>query len=144
MEKTPNNNASYKVAKNDSMIPQRLGGMGMLNLKTFWQSLHLTWLRKLISSKATWVKILEINLNKLRYQMNDILYASSNQLRLIGNNLQNTHWKEIFFSAAKTLDLDPYKKTSTYNYNPSAITKYLSTGTIQSHMQPSDTTPQNN
>ena len=30
-KKTPNNNASYKVAKNDSMIPQRLGGMGMLN-----------------------------------------------------------------------------------------------------------------
>ena len=30
-------------------------------------------------------------------------------MRLIGNNLTNTHWKEIFFSAAKTLDLDPYK-----------------------------------
>ena len=109
MEKNPDNNASYKVAKNDSMIPQKLGGMGMINLKTFWQSLHITWFRKILSSNAAWIKILELDLIKLRYSIQDIINASSNQLRLIGNNLPNKYWKEIFFSAAKILDLDPYK-----------------------------------
>ena len=72
MKKNPTNNASYKVAKADSMIPQKWGGMGMINLKTFWQSLHLTWIRKLTSSKSIWVKILEINLSKIGFNINDI------------------------------------------------------------------------
>ena len=106
--RTLTNNAVNKVAKSDTMIPEKLGGMGMVNIAKFWQSLQLTWLRKLTTSNSFWVKILGHELQKIGYHINHILYSSSTELLHISNNLTNPYWAEILKTAATAISLHPY------------------------------------
>ena len=101
--RTATNNKSSKVSKTDAVKPQNTGGLAMVNIPTYWQSLHLTWLRKLTTSNAFWVKILKLELNRIGFHINNILYASSHELLHISRNTTNPHWAAIFKTASHAL-----------------------------------------
>lgn len=96
-----------KVAKVDTMIPEKLRGMGMVNITKFWQSLQLTWLKKLTTSNTFWVKILETELHKIGFHINHLFYGSSTELIHISRNLINPYWKEILKTTATATEMHP-------------------------------------
>ena len=52
-------NKTDKVSRDHSKLAEKAGGLGALDLKSFWQSLKFSWLRRATSTSAFWPKILE-------------------------------------------------------------------------------------
>ena len=68
-------NKSAKVSKIDSFKLLNQGGLAMVDVKSFWQSLKCTWIRRLLNTDAFWPKILEKNLTKNSTTTDKLLFA---------------------------------------------------------------------
>ena len=64
----------------------------MINVNYFWKAIHMSWLRRLITSKSTWA-----NLHKFETSPYTFNPYNSNQEGLIrANELTNNLWKNVY------------------------------------------------
>ena len=67
------------------------GGLRMVNIKLFIQSLKLSWIRRLIFEKKEWKHFIEMHISTPRLLSCGSQYASQ-----ISSGLGNKFWKEVF------------------------------------------------
>ena len=78
----------------------------MPNIEQFWDSLKLSWSRRLMSSEGIWQKILQLNLLYNNYDMADIWYGGPTLVQKISEKMTNLFWREtikIFSSVMKEI-----------------------------------------
>ena len=78
----------------------------MPNIEQFWDSLKLSWSRRLMSSEGIWQKILQLNLLYNNYEMADIWYGGPTLVQKISEKMTNLFWREtikIFSSVMKEI-----------------------------------------
>ena len=54
-----------KVSRDHAKLAEKDGGLGMVDIKLFWDSLKFSWSRRLCNSKAFWVDIFEVNIKNI-------------------------------------------------------------------------------
>ena len=94
-------NKPDKVSREHSKLAEKAGGLGMVDIKSFWMSLKFSWFRRALNTNAFWPYILESEVEKnLGYSFNisDILQFGPNMLARIGKSFENEFWKQIFCS----------------------------------------------
>ena len=87
-----------KVSKNDILKPQNAGGLAMVDIFSFWQSLKCSWLRRLLTSDAFWPKIIMIELANYNTSLVKVLNSGPSHLQNIANQVKNKFWKNCFIS----------------------------------------------
>ena len=84
----------------------------------FWESLKCSWARRLMEYNASWHKILQANILKCGFDLNDLLFAGPESLRKCSSLLTNLFWKETIGIFAKvTSKVVNIKPNFFYNLN---------------------------
>ena len=83
------------------MLPLNLGGLNMPDIGTFWDSLKISWARRLLATDCVWQKILQLNLLYEGYDMKDILFGGPKLMKIAGESLSNIFWKETISAFSK-------------------------------------------
>ena len=92
-------NKTDKVSRDHSKLAEKAGGLGALDLKSFWQSLKFSWLRRATSTSAFWPKILEREVGDIvghEVTIPEILQFGPNFLTFVGKKVKNNFWKQVF------------------------------------------------
>ena len=90
-----------KVSREHVKLPEKAGGLGLVDIKIFWSSLKFSWVRRLLKTKAFWLKILEIEVQKLTGKcvpIIDTLQLGPNMLTSLGKKFSNKFWKQVFIA----------------------------------------------
>ena len=76
-----------------TIITQKLenGGLGMIDLKSFEQSLKITWIKRLFMSEAKWKTLIVAR----HPQLKDIHKFGNEFPRIIANNVKNPFWESV-------------------------------------------------
>ena len=94
-------NKTDKVARNDTKLNEKAGGLGIVDINSFWSSLKISWIRRILNTSAFWPNILELLVEDVlgyNLSMIDILQLGPNMLSFIGKKFKNSFWKEVFCS----------------------------------------------
>ena len=95
-----------KVSRDHVKLSEKAGGLGMVDIVQFWTALKLSWLRRLIKSKAFWPIILELNVQKQlgkHISSTDLLQLGPNLLTNIGKKFCNNFWKQVFIAISSLM-----------------------------------------
>ena len=98
-------NKNAKVAKLDTFKPLNKGGLAMVDISNFWQSLKCSWVRRLLTTDAFWPRILEKNLIHTGTQTNKVLFAGPSFLLAISKKIKNKFWQKFFSCAYLTCNV---------------------------------------
>ena len=74
-------------------------GLGLVDIKQFWQSLKFSWIRRLTNTGAFWPKILEQSINNIHgstISLTDFLQLGPNKIVFIGKKMSNPFWNQVF------------------------------------------------
>ena len=94
-------NKPDKVSREDAKLSEKAGGLGMIDLKDFWQSFKFSWIRRLTNTNAFWPKILVSSVSEIiskSCSLNEILEMGPSKLQFIGKKMHNRFWGEVFGS----------------------------------------------
>ena len=94
-------NKPDKVNRDTTKLPEKAGGLGMIDLKDFWSALKFSWFRRLLSTSAFWPKVLELNVSRALetdLTISDIVHFGPSTFTLVGKKMSNLFWKEVFGS----------------------------------------------
>ena len=58
------NKKSEKIRREDAKLPEKLGGLSVPDIETFWLSFRFSWLRRLCTTKAFWPNIIVNEISK--------------------------------------------------------------------------------
>ena len=97
------NNKPDKVCREHVKLSEKAGGLGMVDIKTFWKSLKFSWLRRIYTTSAFWPEILCLNVKSvLKYKpsIDHLLQLGPSMLDRIGKKLKNWFWREVFCSVS--------------------------------------------
>ena len=89
-------------------LPYEKGGLKMQDIQCFWNSLKVSWARRLLEEDCAWQKILQLNLLYENYDMNDVWYGGPTWLRKIASKLTNLFWKETLLAFALVIEEIPF------------------------------------
>ena len=79
----------HEVSKSTLCLNTEEGGLNMINLTEFDQSLKLTWIRKTINSNADWLNFAKF------YKTEHLLMTDVNHHKLQINGIDNLFWKDV-------------------------------------------------
>ena len=102
------NNKPDRVKRCDITLPYDKGGLNMPDIGQFWNSLKLSWSRRLMTSEGAWQKILQLNLLAINYDMTDIWYGGPTLVEKIGGKVSNKFWSETIQIFAKVMREIPF------------------------------------
>ena len=80
----------------------------MPDIQTFWDSLKMSWSRRLMSKDCLWQKILQLNLMYANHEMSDIWFGGPNLLKSMAEKLSNLFWRETIKIIAETTEEIPF------------------------------------
>ena len=66
------NNKPDKVSRDHAKLPERKGGLGMIDIKDFWQAFRFSWFRRLTNTNAYWPNILLDTVTEITGEMINI------------------------------------------------------------------------
>ena len=92
----------------DAMLPIDKGGLNMPDIGIFWDSLKISWARRLMNSDCVWQKVLQLNILSSGFEIADLLYSGPILLKSVGNALSNIFWKETVLAFARICEATPY------------------------------------
>ena len=90
-----------RLKRNEVMQPYEKGGLNMPEIQCFWDSLKLSWSRRLMSSSGVWQKILQLNLFGANYSMKDLWYGGPLLLEKMSKDIDNPFWKDTLLAFAR-------------------------------------------
>ena len=93
-------NKPAKVCKVDAVLPEKRGGIGMVDIVTFWKSFKCSWLRRILNSNDFWPKILGIELKKQNCNLNDLFFSGPSKLLELSKGISNKFWANVISNAA--------------------------------------------
>ena len=85
------NDKPDKVSRDHVKLSEKAGGLGMVDIKQFWQSLKFSWIKRLINTKAFWPKILELSIKKIDISSTsiiDFLQLGPNKIIFAGKKMK--------------------------------------------------------
>ena len=97
------NKKSEKVARKVTYLPVKKGGLGMVDLKSFWSALKFSWYRRLTNSEAFWVRILETELAYHNHKLDDLTFLGPSELVSISKKLANPFWVDALRIASNMI-----------------------------------------
>ena len=120
------NNKSEKVSREDTKLPEKMGGLNVPDIEKFWMAFKFSWLRRSITTSAFWPKILSeqiFNTYGTRFSPCDLLELGPALLCQIGKKLQNKFWSQVLSTTIQVSEgfifNSPEKLTnSSFWYNP--------------------------
>ena len=89
---------SHKVCKKDCKLPEKEGGLGIIDIKAFWQSLKFSWIRRALNTNAFWPNILieEVNtVTGLNLNLVEIFQLGPKYLDFLGKKIGNGFWSQV-------------------------------------------------
>ena len=92
-------NKPDKVCREDAKLSEKAGGLGILDVNSFWKSLKFSWLRRALNTTAFWPKILCLSVKRIEgYErtISELLQEGPIHLSNIGKKMSNKFWKEVF------------------------------------------------
>ena len=54
-----------KISREHSKLKEKAGGLGVPDIKTFWNGLKFSWFKRMISTEAFWPKILQLEVQDI-------------------------------------------------------------------------------
>ena len=106
-------NKPDKVCREDSKLSEKAGGLGIIDLNSFWKSLKFSWLRRAINTAAFWPKLLCLLTKPIlghQPKITDLLQLGPNILCNIGKKMSNIFWKDVFCSVTPFTVLPFFQK----------------------------------
>ena len=94
------NNKPDKVSREHSKLKEQAGGLGVTDIKSFWQALKFSWFRRALNTKAFWPNILIHEIKDIvghEVTISDIMQFWPNYLSFIAKKIKNNFWKQVFF-----------------------------------------------
>ena len=88
--------------------PYEKGGLKAPKISIFWDSLKLSWTRRLLTSGGIWQKILQLDLLQANYEIKDLWYGGPSLLQRVSLKLSNPFWKEVVLALQRLQDAIPY------------------------------------
>ena len=95
------NNKPDKVSRDHTKLSEKAGGLGFVDIKSFWQALKISWFRRALSTNAFWPTILEQEVSVIMGRdvaLYEILQFGPNMFTNIGKKMKNNFWKGVFCS----------------------------------------------
>ena len=90
------NGKTDKVARKATYLPVSQGGLGMVDIKSFWAALKFSWIRRISTSEAFWTKILNEELAKSHHSTNSMLSLGPLDLAGLSKQIKNKFWSNVF------------------------------------------------
>ena len=93
------NHKISKMSREDAKLPESRGGLNFPCIKSSWRSFKMSFLRKIvdIQNKLTpWYLILQHHVNIIGYNLENIVYWSLEDLKIVTKNIKLSFWKECF------------------------------------------------
>ena len=100
-------NKSEKVSREDTKLPEKLGGLGMPDVEKFWLAFKFSWLRRLLTSESYWPNILLLQISKIQREnlsASQLLELGPCLLGKIGKSLKNQFWAQVLLSTIKMVE----------------------------------------
>ena len=94
-------NKPDKVCREHSKLAEKAGGLGVPDIKSFWQALKFSWFRRALSTSAFWPSIFTEEIKGLvgyDVKISDILQFGPNKLKCLGGKIKNNFWKQTLSS----------------------------------------------
>ena len=101
-------NKPDRMKRCDVTLPYEKGGLNMPSIGQFWDSLKLSWSRRLMTSDGLWQKILQLNLLYHNFDMMDLWYGGPSLVQTIGTKMSNNFWNETIQIFAKIMKEIPF------------------------------------
>ena len=114
------NNKSEKVTREDTRLPEKLGGLGMPDIENFWLAFKFSWLRRLLTSESYWPNILRQQISKIHKKdlsVSQLLELGPCLLGKIGKSLKNIFWGQVLQSTIKIVEGGAFCKPETIIFN---------------------------
>ena len=116
---------SEKVCRQDTKLPEKLGGLGMPNIEQDWTSFKISWHRRLLTTESYWPNILLSNIAATykTLTVTQLLELGPSLLAKIGRGMKNTFWGQVLISAVKitegaTFCRPQYLLSTSFWHNP--------------------------
>ena len=96
-----------KVCRDAAKLPEKAGGLGMVDIGSFWIGLKFSWLRRMLSTTAFWPKLLEFSISKLmdkEIKVSDLVQLGPITLQQLGKKMGNEFWKEVLTSIPAVME----------------------------------------
>ena len=93
-------NGPAKIKQNVVIKQYCEGGLGMINLKAFIDSMKLTWLRRVILSNSPWQSVMNNTIN-----FNELLVFGRCYTNAIQNKIKNKFWIDVLHAYSDILQL---------------------------------------
>ena len=106
-------NKPDKVSRDHTKLPEKAGGLGVLDIKSFWLSLKFSWIKRATITNAFWPNILMKEVNKIldfNVSLSDFLQFGPNLLANIGKKINNRFWQQIL------CNVNPFMQGAIYCY----------------------------
>ena len=97
-----------KINRKQCKMPQSKGGLNMVSVKEFWNSLKISWMRRIHISGSFWKNILANSLLKINFLIENIFYLGNHDLLRLSKLLTNSFWKNVFSCTSELLDSIPF------------------------------------
>ena len=105
-------NKPDKVRRDDTKLPEKIGGLSMTDVKAFWTSFKFSWFRRILNSGSILPKILEQSILETRQTNTNLintLQLGPEKLKLISKSLTNNFWKEVLLSAFPVIECEIFQ-----------------------------------
>ena len=91
------------------------GGFGIPNINTFWKSIRMSWLRRLIFSEATWAKLHRYDVSPCSF---DPCKSNFESIMNAKSKSTNLFWKEVYSSLLEVRQNVLLSHPQEYKYIP--------------------------
>ena len=105
-----------QVNREDAKLPERCGGLGLVDVKCFWTALRFSWLRRIVKTTAFWPQLLLKTVSIIEGQdvsLTELLNFGPSKFETIGKRIKNKFWRDVFLSVKPvtegSLDFTPEK-----------------------------------
>ena len=106
------------MKRSEAVLPVKQGGLGMPDVKIFWESLKCSWARRIMNSGTAWHKILQANLLASGSEIKELLFNGPNELKKSAAKLSNGFWREVITIFAKlSVSIANYKPNYFFHLN---------------------------
>ena len=89
-------------------LPYEKGGLNLLDLRDFWDSLKMSWSRRLLNTSSAWQKLLQLDLMEAGFQLKDLWYGGPLLLHRISEKVNNPFWSDMIRACARLLTNIPF------------------------------------
>ena len=97
-------NKPDRIKRDIATLPMNYGGLNMVQVDHFWDSLKLSWCRRLMTSNDVWTKILQLNLIYHNFELKDVWFGGPSLLARIRGKLTNIFWSETINAMVNSMD----------------------------------------